>query len=225
MFIGFEVLTDVLGFSLDHAYLKMPDGRLLRQKFGIPMGDPISPAMTIGSCGFMEREWNNTIHSDTKRRFRAKRYMDDVLMLVAESPSWDFEKFQSDFTSQVYWPPLKLEPATDDIFLETKFSIDASGCHYRLKNANEGRTGDPVVWRYQHFNSYGEYAQKRSTLAGCLTKVHGMASDTTQLFYSGVEKLKEFAELGYPRGIRRYACTSMVFKTGDRTWFDIRDAQ
>ena len=36
VFIGFEVLTDVLGFSLDHTYLKMPDGRLLRQNLESP---------------------------------------------------------------------------------------------------------------------------------------------------------------------------------------------
>jgi len=67
--------------------------------------------------------------------------------------------------------------------------------------------------------------QKRSTLAGTLSKVNVMASDDTQLFYSANEKLKEFTRLGYPVGIRKYMCHSMAFKTGNKTWYAIGKAQ
>ena len=52
VWLSFEDMNEVLEFSLDHAYIKMPDGRLLWQKLGIPMGDPISPGMTIGGCAW-----------------------------------------------------------------------------------------------------------------------------------------------------------------------------
>ena len=35
----------------------MPDGTIRHQVQGIPMGDPLSPGMTIMTCAWMEREW------------------------------------------------------------------------------------------------------------------------------------------------------------------------
>ena len=82
-------MNEIMEFSLDHAYVKMPDGRLLWQKLGIPMGDPISPGMTIGACAWMEKEWMNTLDSETKGIFRAKRFMDDILLVYARNEKWD----------------------------------------------------------------------------------------------------------------------------------------
>ena len=38
--IPFEVMLDVMEFSLDFALIRMPNGQILRQTGGIPMGDP-----------------------------------------------------------------------------------------------------------------------------------------------------------------------------------------
>jgi len=225
VWLDFDMLIDILEFSLDHAYVTMPDGRLLRQVSGIPMGDPMSPAMTIGTCGFMEREWMHTLDSETKNRFRAKRYMDDVIVMMAENEKWDHAKFSQDIGNDVYWPPLKLEDGGQGVFLETYFAVTQGGIQTRLKNLNEGRVENPAVWRYQHFNSYGEYTQKRSTLAACLSKVQNMASDSQQLMYSALQKLDEFKRLEYPLGIRKYMCMKMALNGGDATWWKIRDAQ
>jgi len=59
--IDFETLLEVLEFSLDQAILQMKDGRLVRQAKGIPIGDALSPAMTIGTCAWMEREWRESL--------------------------------------------------------------------------------------------------------------------------------------------------------------------
>ena len=73
------------------------------------MGDWLSPAMTIGTCGWMEREWMASLHEDVKARFTAARYMDDILLLTAKG-DWDSERFHADFqASECYMPPLKLE--------------------------------------------------------------------------------------------------------------------
>ena len=68
----------------------MKDGRLVRQRKGIPMGDALSPAMTIGTCGWMEREWMDGLDEQTRRNFRAKRYMDDIVLAWSHGKAaWD----------------------------------------------------------------------------------------------------------------------------------------
>lgn len=118
--IPFEVMLDVMEFSLDFAIVKMPDGRLRRQREGIPMGDPLSPGMTIATCAWMEKEWMQQLDARDKQRFVAKRFMDDILMIYAENDEWDYEKFEEDFRrSECYQEPLKLEEGTGGTFLET----------------------------------------------------------------------------------------------------------
>ena len=94
--IDFTTMLNVLHFSLNQAILSMKDGRLLRQVKGIPMGDALSPAMTIGTCAWMEKEWMDSLHLDVKKRFIAKRYMDDILLLY-EKHGWDSARFYADF--------------------------------------------------------------------------------------------------------------------------------
>ena len=84
-------MLDVLDFSLDQAVFKRKDGKIIRQKKGIPMGDALSPAMTIGTCGWMEREWMGGLDDATKRNFLAKRYMDDILLFYRKDETWDHE--------------------------------------------------------------------------------------------------------------------------------------
>ena len=57
VWLPFGTILDVLDFSLDQAVFLRLDGEFLRQKKGIPMGDALSPGMTIGTCGWMEHEW------------------------------------------------------------------------------------------------------------------------------------------------------------------------
>ena len=46
-FIDFSTMLDMLDFSLDQAIFRLPNGKLIRQMLGIPMGDALSPGMTI----------------------------------------------------------------------------------------------------------------------------------------------------------------------------------
>ena len=221
--VSFETLLDIMEFSLDHAYVKMPDGTLWKQKHGIPMGDPLSPGMTIGTCAWMENEWLKTMTEKDKEHFRARRYMDDILMVLVRSPSWDTDRFMQDFeTSHCYWPPLKLEDGTEDTFLETRFVIENNQATYRLKNDNET---EYRIWRYHDFDSYGGYTEKRANLFNCLRKVASYASNDAQLLFSGAAKLKEFEHLHYPAGIRRFACTILARDTCNSTWLKLRKHQ
>ena len=110
------------------------------------MGDPISPGMTITTLAWMENEWMQQIHPHDKRYFRGARYMDDVLLIYADSPNWDARKFCDDFAqSTCYHPPLNLVDGQENTFLETRFHIEGDTIHHWLKNDNETHT---KVWRY-----------------------------------------------------------------------------
>ena len=224
-FIPFQVMLDAAEFSLDFAMVRMPDGRILRQVQGIPMGDPISPGMTIGTCGWMEREWMETVAPATKRYFRAKRFMDDILLVYAESPRFEATRFVGDLQrSECYQEPLRLEKGNDGTFLETRFRIDErrNAFTYYLKNDNEG--GETRVWRYHHFHSCAPFMQRRATLTACLRKVQQMASDADTLRVSALAKIAEFRRLRYPVGLLRKACSYLAATTGERAWLDIRDS-
>ena len=42
-----------------------------------------------------------------KEMFRAKRYMDDILLIFSKNPGWDYKKFVADFEkSECYQAPL-----------------------------------------------------------------------------------------------------------------------
>ena len=155
VFLPFEVMLDVMEFSLDNAIVTLGNGILLRQKDGIPMGDPISPGMTIGACGWMENEWMQTLSAVDKKMFRAKRYMDDILLVYAKTASWDHERFIKDFeASECYHEPLKLEDGRAGTFLETTFEWTGQSFRHWLKNDNE-RGKEPKIWRYKDFRSHG----------------------------------------------------------------------
>ena len=79
------------------------------------------------------------------------------------------------------------------------------------------------MWRYQHFYSYTAYEQKRATLTACLRKVQRMASDRTAMENSAWEKIREFHNLGYPRGMLKAACNYLGASTKERGWFEVRD--
>ena len=175
---------------------------------------------------FSLSRWGQRLkESEIVDRLRAKRFMDDILLWYVRSPAWDSEAFLQDFEkSTCYWDPLKLEPGSDGIFLETAFECDGDEITYRLKNPNEAG-GEPKVWRYQHFSSYGGYSQKRATLFACLRKVHAMASDEEQLKISALAKLREFERLEYPVGVRKFACAVLARDTECKVWWRVRATQ
>ena len=221
IYIPLSIIREMIHFVLDNTFLRMRDGRYLQQLRGIPMGDNLSPGMTIGTCSWMENEWYNGLHATTKENIHAARYMDDIIIMTHDN--WDKKRFLKDFEkSECYWQPLKLEETNDGLFLETNFQKIGNDVEYRLKNKNEV---DTAVWRYHHYHSAMSIKLKRSCLMATLRKVHKMASNNEQLKLSGLAKLREFEKLGYPAGIRRYMCAIMARDNSNVTWRYIRSAQ
>ena len=196
LFLPFQVMLDVMEFSLDNAMVRMPDGQILRQVKGIPMGEPQSPGMTIATCAWMEKEWLETIEKKDRKYFRAKRFMDDILMVYAETEEWDSARFIEDFTrSECYFEPLKLEDGKEGTFLETRFWVDGNEIKHKLKNDNED--GSNRIWRYQHWYANTPFLQKRATLTACLRKVQHQASNPAIMGSSALDKIAEFRRLRY----------------------------
>ena len=223
IWLPFEVMLDVMEFALDNAIIKMPNGEPRRQTCGIPMGDPISPGMTIGTCAWMEDEWLQTLTATDKAHFMSRRYMDDILTVYAKSPTWDHQRFCTDFMkSECYHPPLRLTEGTHGTFLETRFALHDGRFRFWLKNDNED--GTMRVRRYMHYRSHAPYLQKRALITSCLRKVHSMASDTPALVSSATAKIHEFLHLHYPKHMLRSACTYVAATTSTRAWLDVRDS-
>ena len=149
--------------------------------------------------------------------------MDDVLLFYSKAPSFDHDRFIRDLEADCYWPPLKLEPPpSGGVFLESQFEIRDRHIEFRLKNANEEETR---VWRYHHFASHSNETHKKATLMASLRKVHTYASEQRQTYLSATAKLREFSALGYPRSMRREACTVLARDTGNTIWYRVRDVQ
>ena len=220
--IPFEDLLDIMEFALDNTIVRDFHGQLWRQAKGVPMGDPHSPGMTIGTCAWMEHEWRQSVHADSQARFIARRYMDDILCFYASSPSWDEDRFLQDLCNECYHPPLKLEDGAEGTFLETSFEITGNRIRHWLKNDNA--TGKPPkIWRYAHFDSHADFTQKRAVLMACLRKVQTMASDADALLASATQKVAEFTRLSYPRKLLWTACTTMGVTTRHPAWFRARE--
>ena len=165
-----------------------------------------------------------TLSAEVKQRFKAKRYMDDCIVVYAKSPTWDHAKFVREFSeSKCYHPPLRLEDGTQNTFLETTFRVEDDRFRYWLKNDNVPGMA-PRKWRYQHWRSHSPFLQKRALLQACLQKVAKMASDRDALYHSALQKLAEFAALQYPRSVLRGVCTYLGATTGEGTWINVRHA-
>jgi hypothetical protein len=218
--IPLSILYDVMEFALNNTLIKDMDGNLRQQTCGIPMGDPHSPGMAIGTCAWMENLWMQTINSDSKKFFKAKRYMDDILTFYVTNPRFDHGKLLDEFKqSQCYWPPLNLENANNGIFLETQIEIRNNTIRHKLKNDN---AKEIMTWRYMHINSNNKHTYKKAALITNLRKVDYMASDDMMLIGSAIDKLREFVLLGYPKGMLYDACTKMAVLTRAQAWFMIR---
>ena len=81
------------------------------------------------------------------------------------------------------------------------------------------------IWRYQDFRSYGRFQQKKAVMQAALRKVFDMASDDGMLMRSAQAKLREFACVGYPAGVRRYVCVGLGHATKNETWFILSKLQ
>ena len=153
----------------------------------------------------------------------AKRFMDDILLVYADGSDWNSDAMIMDFEKNCYHStPLTLENAKENTFLESTFKIENNKFRFWIKNDNTLEQPNKI-WRYQRFESATPFEQRRAVLSSALLKVHRMASDAETLHQSAVQKLAEFARLGYPRGLLRQQCSKMAATQGTYEWIRVRD--
>ena len=133
----------------------------------------------------MERKYMENLSEEVKRNFVAARYMDDILLLMA-TYGWDKDGFYQDFKEKCYDEPLCLTEGNEGVFLENEIVANGDYLQFRLKNVNAKKPN--TVWRYHNFDSYTTYSQKRSTMIATLKKVHNMAGDKTEEYFSALDK-------------------------------------
>ena len=144
---------------------------------------------------------------------------------------WNSDAMIMDFEKNCYHSPhttttRRLENANNR-------STPSSRAHFGLRTTNSGsgskriihwsnqiRYGDTNGLRAQHRSNSGERSLARSS---ALLKVHRMASDAETLHQSAVQKLAEFARLGYPRGLLRQQCSKMATMQRTYEWIRVRD--
>ena len=122
----------------------------------------------------------------------------------------------------MYWDPMKLIITEDKIFLETEYDDtgkDGIRCWLKDSNGNKNRK----IWRYHHYDSGLPFYMKKAGIMMCLKKVHHMANDDQARITTGLHRLKEFMDLGYPIKLLQHLCAIMARDTGDRAWIQVRD--
>ena len=142
-------------------------------------------------------------------------------MVYAESEKWDYKSFIKSFEkSECYMPPLKLEEAEGNTFLETDFTLQRNEFRYKLKNVNKSGK-EYKIWRYHHFQSGLAFEQKKTILISCMKKVHKQSSDDEMILESANDKLEEFARLGYPKSLLKLVCGYLYTCTHNTVWLII----
>jgi hypothetical protein len=115
---------------LQTGFLQCGD-RLLQQKIGIPMGNPLSPALAIAVCMHAEAKWLTT---QVQRPVTGLRYMDDILMMTLGSTP-DYAT-----TAPTFYPvSLRVLPASREQplqFLETLLAWVGKTPTFNYNNRN-----------------------------------------------------------------------------------------
>ena len=75
--LTFKQMLDVVQFSLGNAFFTLGD-KIIQQTHGIPMGDPMSPAICIATCAHIEMKWFDALPHESKPHVRFTRYLDDT---------------------------------------------------------------------------------------------------------------------------------------------------
>ena len=221
-FMPFETLMEIMEFALHNTMITDRNDNLWLQVQGIPMGDPHSPGITIGTCAWMEKEWLNTLEQEVRDNFVARRYMDDVIFFVAKNGEIDCDKLMNNFREECYWKPLSLTPAERHVYLETELFKKDNTIIHSMKNNNK-RDQEYKVWRYAHYCSATSYQYKKQLVKATLTKLHKLCNDDYLLYHSALDKIQEFILLQYPIPLISTLCSLMAVRTRNVTWFKIRE--
>ena len=100
------------------------------------MGDPLSPAICIGTCAYIEMKWFDNLPNGIKTHARFTRYLDDIHMIANKGKIANYDDFiKLDFEKGCYPTGLVLEETKDDEYLECKTIV--GGKKIKIKHWNK----------------------------------------------------------------------------------------
>ena len=199
--LTFKQMMDIVKFSLDNAFFTLGHS-ITQQVHGIPMGDPLGPAICIGTCAHLEMEWFDNLPIETQSQVRFTRYLDDIFMVANRNAIPSYDKFLEDYTKQCYPPCLELGDQSDDEYLECKVHTKGNSLgatHWNKNYEHMCKTGRQYFYKHQHFWSYTTNHCKRGTLIGTWTRMKNNTTNNATLSAAIKEKVQELKTLGYPR--------------------------
>jgi hypothetical protein len=221
--ITFKQLMDVTCFSLDNALFKLGD-EIVKQVHGIPMGDPLSPAICIATCTYFENKWFNTLSKTEKENIFFCRYMDDIHMVTDSATIPSLENVAKDFETKCYPNSLVLESTDAAIFLECTLATDPSTNRILLSHNNKNHThitsfGKQRYYKQQDYKSYTSHRVQRGTLIGLWTRMMHNSNDDSLLHTKINERIREMLHtLHYPTSPIICTLTHMLQKHKTLVW-------
>ena len=171
--LTFKQLMDIAKFSLENAYFTMGD-KIVQQTVGLPMGDPLSPAMCIATCAMHEMDWMQTLPEQLKNKVSFDRYLDDIFLITNGVKGKELEDLELNFENNCYPKCLVLEKTSADEFLEMKVRVDGDEIQIRHWNKNAEHIaahGKQRYFKHQHNDSYSCPRAKRGALVGTWTRM------------------------------------------------------
>ena len=195
--INFQVMIDLIRFSMDNAICKLGGECFIRQTTGIPQGDSLSPAMCIGTCGWYEMRWMQKWNPEDRKLFQIRRYLDDVnMMFKTNSPRAKtiLEDFQE--KGSCYPEDLSLEGEEDNSeYLETNIIYGDDGaiaCKHR--NKNEGCENQQVFYKGKHAMSFSSNEHKMGAMIGTCYRIQRNSFTDELMIKELKEKVREWQE-------------------------------
>ena len=150
--LTFKQMIDIVKFSLDNAFFTLGQD-IIQQVHGIPMGDPLSPAICIGTCAHLEMNWFDNLPLETQSQVRFTRYLDDIFMVANCNAIPDYDNFLESFTKHCYPSCLELEETSHDEYLECKVHAKQGSVntkHWNKNHTHLHNTGTQYYYKHQH---------------------------------------------------------------------------
>jgi hypothetical protein len=186
------------------------------------MGDPLSPAICIGTLAVFEKRWFDGLPECKRKHVRFTRYIDDIFMLANEKGLDNLEDFMKHFEKKCYPNSLCLERTPAEYFLECEVGIDLDNNltiqHWNKNQESIETTGKQKYLKHQHFGSYTPTQTKKGALIGTWTRMEYNTNQDILLEHSIRGKMEELKLLHYPLKHVLRTLANMHTKLGRDVW-------
>ena len=197
-------IIKIVDFDLGNCYIKLGE-IILRQKWGVLMGSPLSPILAIVICIKYEVVFKATLGSDNK--IKIKRYMDDMWGIVKYKINHTTEKqcankAITDLKSYCYHPRMivETEGVSEKIdFLECRIEKKKGKWRgeYRVKNEERKEAGVKKLKKFMEYESYGS-GEKVGIVIGAMARIEQNCTDNEGRVKGVIGVVSDLHAAGYP---------------------------